>query len=138
MFLNHPILSRRLRNREFREVPGMPMIVFNNVLCFVILPDLPSLSGDSASANSAEFRMVPGMPMIVFNNVLCFVILPSLPGDSSSNREFRGIPRDTGNLDDSLSKYNLYGNHPIPPQRLCDREFRRIPRVSGNANDSLQ
>ena len=95
MFLNHPILSRRLRNREFREVPGMPMIVFNNVLCFVILPDLPSLSGDCASTNSAEFRMVPGRPMIVFNNVLCFVILPSLPETpqaTANSAGFRAIP----------------------------------------------
>ena len=90
----------------------MPRIAFNNLLFFVILP---SLSGDSAIVNYAAFRVFPGMPMIVFNNVLCFVILPSLPGDSASNREFRGIPRDTGNLDDSLSKYNLFGNHPIPP-----------------------
>ena len=98
-YLSHP--SRRHLNCEFRRIPRgseEPMIVFINVQRFVILPSLP---GDSATANFAEFRGNPVIFMIVFNNVLCFVILPSLPGASAiaNFTEFRG---DSGNLEDSL------------------------------------
>ena len=48
---------------EFRVDPRKPMIVFNNVLCFVILP---SLSRPSATANSAKLCGILVISMIVF------------------------------------------------------------------------
>ena len=76
---------------KFCVVPRKQMIVFNNVICFVIRP---SLSRPSATANFAELRGIPVISIIVFNNVQCFVILPSLPGDSATANfaEFRGNP----------------------------------------------
>ena len=69
------------------------MIVFNNVLCFVVLLSLP---GSSATANFSEFRGITVISMIVLNNVLCFVngILPSLSVDSATaySAEFCGNP----------------------------------------------
>ena len=75
--------------------------------------------------DSAEFCVVPEMPMIVLNNVL----LSSHPSQEPPQPQ---IPRDSGNLDDSLSKYTMFLNHPVPQKRIHNREVPGMPMIVFN------
>ena len=125
---NPPGDSATASSAELRVVPRKLMIVYNNVICFVILP---SLFGASATAKSAEFRGIPVISMIVLKYTVSYL---SNPSRRLRNREFRIIRRDSSNFDDSLLvlKYTLFRICPIPQGDSAtanSAEFHGIPRT---------